>query len=111
MAEMVKLKYDNKVYELTYTRETVKRMEAAGFDIQAFAQGTKPVTMSYMLFEGAFAARNRNVKRNVIEAIYSHLDRKADLLVALAELYTATLETLVDSAAESDGKNVTWEAV
>lgn len=109
MAEMIKLTYDKATYELTFTRESVKQMEGSGFDVQAFVHGTKPGTMNFMLFEGAFAARNRKVKRKTIAEIYDHLENKSDLLVALAELYTATLETLIDTAAETDGKKVTWE--
>lgn len=112
MANAIKLTYDKQTYELTFTRETVRQMEASGFDIQAFVQGTKPGTMNFMLFEGAFAARNRKMKRKVISEIYDHLEGKSELLPVLAELYAATLDTLVDSAAESDdGKKVTWEAI
>lgn len=111
MADCIKLKYDGVTYELTFTRETVKQAESAGFDIRAFLEGTRPGTMNSLLFSAAFAARNRKVKRRVIDEIYDHLSDKTDLLVALAELYAATLETLTDSAAEDDGKKVTWETV
>lgn len=111
MAEFIKLTYDEKDYELLYTRETVRQMESTGFDIQAFVKGTKPGTMNFMLFEGAFAARNRKIKRKTIAEIYDHLPDKADLILALAEMYAATLETLTDTAAEDTGKKATWEAI
>lgn len=112
MAECIELTYDGKKYELTYTRESVKRMENAGFDIQAFVSGTKPGTMNPLLFAGAFYARNRKVKGKLIEEIYDHLDGKTDLIVKLAEMYSETLDTLTDSAAaEDDGKKVSWKAV
>lgn len=111
MAELVKIKYENKSYELLFTRETVKQLENAGFDIQAFSHGTKPATMSFMLFEGAFFARHRKTKRKDIAEIYDHITGKSELLLALANLYAETLDTLVDTAAEDDGKKATWEAV
>lgn len=111
MTDCIKLTYDKITYELTFTRESVRKMEAAGFDIQALINGTKPGTMNPMLFAGAFSARNRKIKGKLIDEIYAHLDNKTDLLAALAELYGATLETLTDTAAEDDGKKVTWEPV
>lgn len=109
MTDCVKLKYDGVTYELTYTRESVKQMEADGFDIRAFVSGTMPATMNSKLFTGAFFARNRKMKRRIIDEIYDHINDKTDLLLALAELYANTLETLTDTAAEDDGKKVTWE--
>ena len=109
MADCVKLTYNGVTYELTYTRESVKQMEAAGFDFQDFVNGRRPATLNPLFFEGAFNARNRKMKRQLKTEIYEHLDNKSDLFVALAELYAATVETLVDTAAEADdGKKVTW---
>lgn len=109
--DAIRLTYDKKVYELTFTRETVKQLEQAGFNLRELADGSKPATMSEMLFTGAFAARHRKTKRKEISEIYDHLSNKPELTVALVELYSATLETLTDTAAVDDGKNVTWEAV
>lgn len=108
---IIKITYDKETYDLTYTRETVRQMERQGFDFAAFARGERPGTLSLQLFEGAFIARNKKMSRRDISAIYDHLDDKSDLLVALAEMYNDTLATLVDSAAEDDGKKVTWEKV
>lgn len=105
---VIKLSYDGDEYELTYTRESVKQMENTGFDIQAFIANTKPATMSWALFEGAFIARCRGTKRKLIEEIYEHVSNKTDLLLALAELYGNTLTTLTDSSVDTE-KNVTWE--
>lgn len=111
MADCIKLKYDGKVYELTFTRETVRQIEGQGFNIQAFVNGSQPATQNPLLFRGSFYARNKKVKNKLIDEIYDHLDNKSDLLVALADLYSTTLETIIDTAAENDGKNVTWETV
>lgn len=105
----IKLDFDGKTYELTYTRESVRQMERQGFSFMEFTQGEKPATYSLQLFEGAFIAKERKTSRKVISNIYDHLDGKSDLLVALSELYNDTLATMVDTAAEDDGKKVTWE--
>lgn len=105
----INLEFDGKKYELTYTRETVRQLERQGFDLNGFMRGEKPAVYSQQIFEGAFAAKHRKATRKEISSIYDHLDNKSDLIVALVELYNATLETLVDTAAEDDGKKVTWE--
>lgn len=107
---MVTLKFDGKTYELTYTRETVRTMERNGFDFQAFLNGKQPANYGFMLFTGAFASKHRKLPRKTMEAIWDHLEDKTKLTVALAEMYSATLDTLVDAAAvEDDGKKVSWE--
>lgn len=108
---MITLKFDGKAYELTYTREVVQNMERNGFDFQAFLNGKQPANYGFQLFAGAFASRHRKLSRKTIQSIWNHLDEKTDLTVALAEMYSKTLDTLVDSAAEDDGKKVTWESV
>lgn len=112
MADCIKLTYDNVTYELTYTRESVKRMESEGFNFLDFANGAKPATMNPLFFAGAFKARHAKTKRRLIDEIYNHIENKSALFEVLADLYAATLDTLVDSAAETDdGKNVTWTSV
>lgn len=105
----IKLTFDGKTYELTYTREAVRQMERQGFNFSAFANGEKPSIYSLQLFEGAFIARHKKISRKEVSSIYDHLEEKGDLLYALSELYNETLTTLIDSAAEDDGKKVTWE--
>lgn len=108
---IIKLDYDGKTYELTYTRETVRAMERNGFNLTAFMNGEKPSIYGPQLFEGAFAAKHKKMTRKAISDIFDHLDGKSDLLVALIECYNDTLATLVDTAAVDDGKKVTWEKV
>lgn len=112
MADCVKLTYDNVTYELTYTRESVKQMENTGFNFLDFVNGSKPATMNPLFFAGAFRARHPKIKRRLVDEIYNHLEKKPELIEVLVDLYSATLDTLVDSAAETDdGKNVTWTSV
>lgn len=107
----IKLTYDGKIYELTFTRESVRQMERSGFKIQDLLNGATPATSYKQLFDGAFLARNKKLNRHKIDEIYEHLGDKTDLITALAELYGATLETLTDTASEDDGKKVTWEMI
>lgn len=107
MAERITLTYDNKKYELGYTRESVKQMENTGFNVREFVSGAKPLTMNLLLFNGAFLAQNKKVKRKTIEEIYDHLPNKNEVLTALAEMYGDTLESLSDGV--DDGKNVIVE--
>lgn len=107
----INLKYDGKTYPLTYTRESVRRMESAGFDIQEFAGGKRPATLTYQLFEGAFAAQNRKVTRKTISEIFEHVEDKTDLVAALVEMYANTLTTMIGDETPDDGKKASWEAV
>lgn len=107
----INLKYDGKTYPLTYTRESVRRMENAGFDIQEFANGKRPATLTEQLFEGAFMAQNRKVSRKVISEIFEHIEDKTDLVAALVEMYANTLSSLIGDETPDDGKKASWEAV
>lgn len=109
MSRCINLKYEGKTYELTFTRETVKQAEDSGFDIRAFAAGSKPATMNPLLFYCAFLARNKKIKRNKVDEIYEHIEDKKRLFEALVDLYAETLAPLVDDAEVEDGKKVEWD--
>lgn len=111
MSRCIKLKYEGKTYELTFTRETVKRAEDAGFDLRAFASNSKPATMNPLLFYCAFLAKNPKIRRKIVDEIYEHIHNKQQLTEALADLYSETLAPLVadDEEAEAeDEKKVEW---
>lgn len=112
MSRCIKLKYDGKTYELTFTRATVERAEDAGFDLRVFAMNSKPATMNPLLFYCSFMARHPKMRRKDVDEIYEHIHDKKKLTEALAELYAETLEPLVadDEAAEvEDAKKVEWD--
>ena len=106
---MITLNYDGHKYQLEYTREVVRNMERNGFDFADFLHGSKPATYSYMLFSGAFAENHRRISGKTIQEIWNHLGEKSELIAKLGSMYNDTLDTLVDSAAEDDGKKVSWE--
>ena len=49
MAKTLTVKYDDKEYTLEFTRNSIKKMEAKGFEIDKV--GSKPMTMLPALFE------------------------------------------------------------
>ena len=65
-------------YTLEYTRKSVEIMEKQGFVAEEVDR--KPMTMLPALFAGAFIARHRFVKKEVIDRIYARLPRKDELI-------------------------------
>lgn len=109
---MLKISYDGKTYELAYNRETVKRMDKAGFSLQKLVEGDEPLAQRKMLFDGAFLAKEnpkKRIKGKLCDEIWDSLDDKAGLLSELIDMYMETYETLTDKAAEDSEKNATWE--
>lgn len=106
MAKTIKFTHEGVDYTLEYTRKSVKKMEDGGFDINAVE--SKPMTMYPMLFAGAFIAHHPFTKAGVIDAIYSKLGNKAELIATLGGMYNDTLLTLLDEPKESEG-NLAWE--
>ena len=107
MAKQLRFTYQNKEYVLEYTRKSVETMEKKGFvasDIES-----KPVTVLPALFAGAFLANHRFEKQEVIDAIYSKMTNKQELIGKLAEMYNEPIVALVDEPEESEG-NVSWTA-
>ena len=105
---VLKVEYKGKRYELGFTRNTVVMLERGGFRIDEIS--TKPMTMIPMLWQGAFVAYNKGIKRTLMEEIYDNISDKGGLISALGELYAETLNTLTDEPEEDKG-NATWEIV
>ena len=107
MAKQLRFTYQNKEYVLEYTRRSVEIMEKKGFvasDIE-----TRPVTILPALFAGAFLANHRYETQEVIDAIYSKMTNKQELIGKLAEMYNEPIMALVDEPDESEG-NLDWTA-
>ena len=100
----ISLTYDKNEYTLEYSRQSVRTMEAQGFNFDLLT--TKPATMLPMLFEGAFMKNHRGIKRNLISEIYDEIGNKGDLLSALGEMYAETLNSLIGD--RDDEGNVSW---
>lgn len=103
----ITLTYEKKNYVLTYTRNTVRQMEAQGFNIEGI--GTAPATMIPLLFQGAFLAENKGIKRKLMDDMFDNIEDKSGLIAALAELYVDTVNTLVGESEAKEGNSATWK--
>ena len=106
MSKAIKFEYEGKEYTLTFTKRTVQELEAKGFSTNKVDD--MQMTMLPMLFHGAFLAKHRMVKPDVIEAIYKLLPDKPALWSALGELYNDPLMELAAEPGESE-KKVEWK--
>lgn len=99
--------YNGKHYCLEYTPESVKQMEANGFNINDL--GDKPATRIEQLWAGAFLANHRrNTSNTIIQELYKKMKDKEKLLQKLSEMYNNTLNYLLPD--EDDEGNVDWTA-
>lgn len=105
MSKSIKIEHDGKTYTLSYTKRTVKEMEASGFIAEEV--GLKPATMVPMLFSGAFLRNHRFVKEPVKEEIYGLITDKPGLINVLVDMYNEALAELVDEP-EDEAKKVKW---
>jgi predicted regulator of amino acid metabolism with ACT domain len=95
-------------YELTFTRDSVEATERAGFQIGQYTQMTNLLSNSRALFYGAFIARNRGIKRKVVDEMFAHIDEKEELMATLLEMFKSLLATDTE---DKTAKNATWEIV
>ena len=107
MAKQLKFTYKDVEYTLEYTRKTVTEMERKGFvasDVE-----TKPMTTLPQMFEGAFLAHHRYVKKTLISEIYDKMTNKEELIGKLSEMYNEPILTLIEEPEDTEG-NVDWTA-
>lgn len=104
----LKVTYKGKTYELGFTRNTVVALERQGFVLSELSD--KPMTMMPLLWQGAFAARCKGTKRDLMDEIYENLPNKEGLISALSELYAEPVNALIEDPADGEG-NATWEIV
>ena len=102
----LKLTHNGTEYRLTYTRDSVRKMESQGLDIAQI--DVKPMTMIPLLVRGAFATNHSNISYKAIDEIYTSISNKEGFIEALGELYANTVHTLLDDGKEG---NTTWERV
>ena len=106
-ANCINFDYNVQHYCLEYSREAVKRMEAAGF--KPGESGTTPLIELDMLWAGAFYKNHRKESSRVIEQILDKMKDKAKLLEALRNMVAETYNSLMDED-EGDEGNVEWTA-
>ena len=107
MSKKIEITYGGEKYVLEFTKETVRQMESAGFNIRAAID--TPLSSIEMLFTGAFLANHgRAVKNKIPEKIMKDgLPR--EMFGRLVEMYNEPLEALFDKE-DTDEGNLEWGA-
>ena len=99
--------YNGKAYCLEYTPETIKQMEANGFNINNISD--MPATRIEQLWTGALLAHHRKaVGDGSAMKIFKALKNHEALLKKLTEMYNNTLGYLLPD--EDNEGNVEWTA-
>lgn len=98
MAKTITVEYEGKAYTLQYTRESIETMEKQGFRISELAD--KPMTVLPALFEGAFIAHHRFVKKDIVRGMFAMFSNKQDLIQRLAVMYNEPIEAMLDEPEE-----------
>ena len=108
MAKQIRFEYKGQEYILEFTRKSIETMERQGFVASDIVE--KPMTTLPALFAGAFLAHHRNVKKELIDEIFSKMTNKEELIRKLAEMYNEPIMALMDEPDSNDEGNVKWEA-
>lgn len=105
MSKQLTITHKDKEYCLEFNRKSVEIMERKGFVVSDIE--TKPMTTLPTLFAGAFLAKHRYIKPELVEEIYKTIPNKGDLIGKLAEMYSEPIEALIAEPDEAEG-NATW---
>ena len=108
MAKQIRFEYKGQEYILEFTRKSIETMERQGFVASDIVE--KPMTTLPALFAGAFLAHHRNMKKELIDEIFSKMTNKEELIRKLAEMYNEPIMALMDEPGPNDEGNVKWEA-
>ena len=103
MNTQITFTYKDVPYVLEYSRDSVKKLEAVGFNIKEVT--TSPMTNIELMFKGAFLKNHRKTNDKLIEEIYENLENKEQLLETLITMINETYDTLFD---EKDKGNIAW---
>lgn len=112
MATQITVTYKNREYNLEYSRSVVKQMEQQGFVLEQISE--RPVNMIPLLVYGAFIKNHKGIKRNLVDEIYEHItdkigDGENGFIQALLEMYSETVNTLMDNNSVDEGNAATWK--
>lgn len=106
MTRKIHFVYKGKKYDLEYTRSSIKEMERKGFKVAEVMD--KPISLLPEMFAGAFIANHRFTSRKLIDEMFSKFDDKAELLSALAEMYSLVIDDFV-AELERAKNGLAWE--
>ena len=100
------IEINEKEYTLCLTRESVKKIENLGFNIQSFIQ--KPITYQDVLWYGGFTANHADVNPNLaIKLMETYKQEGGDVnevLEFLAEEYSNFVNAPTDTALKKKAK-------
>lgn len=106
MSKTIEFTYKDVDYKLEYTRQTLEKMEADGIVLSEMNR--KPVTILPKLFQYAFYAHHKRIKKTEVEEIFHMFTNKNEMYTKLSEMATDTLNTLFE---ENNSKNaLSWKA-
>lgn len=111
MATKITVSYDNKKYELEYSRNAVRAMEQQGFVLDKLSE--QPMNMVPLLVYGAFQKNHKGINRKLVDEIYDHItdkigDGEDGFIHVLLEMYAETVNTLTDNTAVDEGNRAVW---
>ncbi|MBR1749975.1 MAG: DUF5055 domain-containing protein [Ruminococcus sp.] len=101
----IRLSFEGKEYTLEFSKNTVRAMQANGFDISKL--DVFPNLVIPDLFAGAFRKNHPFIKNDVLENIYGSIRNKDELIRTLGEMYNEPALGLFEEP-EDDTKNVEW---
>lgn len=106
MAKQMTIDFGGEKYTLEFTRDSVRQMESAGFNIDK-AMAT-PLLSTETLFTGAFLANHgRAIKDRIPEKIIKNKLPKG-ILTKLIEMYNDPLTEMFTDDEDGEG-NLKWE--
>ncbi len=89
-----------------------KLLSATASRFTSFPTVINPIKNTSALFYGAFIARNKGIKRKLVDDMLAHIEDKEGLMAALMEMYADSIKALVATDEEDKtAKNATWEIV
>lgn len=102
----ITFEYKNKTYTLTYTVESLKRLEKSGFSFSNISD--RLLTATEDLFCAAFNARHPDTPRKLREEIYKEFCSENDDGDSLTEILIAMANETIESMRPAG--NVKWRA-
>lgn len=107
MNTKITFKYKDTPYTLEYDRNTISRLEQAGFSASEFMKS--PLTNVDLVFRGAFLKNHRKTSDTVIDEIFKNIKDKEKLVNTLLTMINECYETLFDN--NEDEGNIEWDTV
>lgn len=105
MSKQISFEFEEKQYTLEYTLRTAGQANEDGFILDQL--GDKPALMIPKLVYWAFVRHHRGITRKQTETIYEWIRDKNAFIAALAEMYAAAVNALVDDGDEEGNANWT----